>query len=77
MWPMIQILFQNQQDSDADESVSSDLNCSAMVESSDDEQNPSTENIQSIASTSSMLVGASALFDVATPQAINVQIISQ
>ena len=56
------------------ESVSSDLNCSALFESSDNEQNPSTQHIQS---TSSTLVGGSALSDVATQKAINVQVLSQ
>ena len=70
-------LSQNQQNSDADESVSSDLNCSALVKSSDDEQNPNNQNIQSTSSTSGMLVGGNALSNVATQQAINVQILSK
>ena len=47
------------------------------MESSDDEQNPCGQNIQSTSSTSSMLPGASALSDVATQQVINVQILPQ
>ena len=70
-------LSKNQQNSDADESDISDFNCSALVESSDDEQNPCSQNIQSTSSTSSTLPGASALSDVATQQAINLQILSQ
>ena len=70
-------LSKNQQNSDADESEISDLNCSALVESSDDEQIPCGQNIQSTSSTSSMLPGTSALSDVATQQAINVQILAQ
>ena len=37
-------LSENQQNSDVDDSVSSDLNCSVIVESLDDEQTPSTQN---------------------------------
>ena len=70
-------LSQNQKNSDVDESDISDLNCSALVESSDDEQKPHSQNIQSTSSTSSMLPGAGALSDVATQQAINLQILSQ
>ena len=70
-------LSKNQQNSDADESDISDFNCSALVESSDDEQNPCSQNIQSTSSTSSTLPGASALSDVPTQQAINLQILSQ
>ena len=51
--------------------------CSAVVESSGDEQNPPTKNTHSTSSTSSTLPGVSALFDVATQQAINLQILSQ
>ena len=67
-------LSKNQQNSDADESEISDLNCSALVERSDNEQNPFGQNIQS---TSNTLPVASTLLDVATQQAINVQILSQ
>ena len=70
-------LSKNQQNSDADESEISDLYCSALVESSDDEQNPCGQNIQSTSSTLRTLPGASALSDVATQQAINVQILAQ
>ena len=70
-------LSKNQQNSDADESDMSDLDCSAVVESSGDEQNPPVENTHSTPSTSSTLPGASALSDVATQQAINLQILSQ
>ena len=63
--------------SDADESDISDLDCSAVVESSGDEQNPPTGNTHSTCSTSSTLPGVSALSDVATQQAINLQILSQ
>ena len=70
-------LSKNQKNSDTDESNISDLDCSAVVESSGDEQNPSTENTHSTPSTSSTLPGASALSDVATQQAFNLQIISQ
>ena len=70
-------LSKSQQNSDADESEISDLNCSALVESSDDEQNPCGRNIRSTSSTLSMLPGASTLSDVATQQAINVQILAQ
>ena len=38
-------LSNNQQNSDAGESEISDLNCSALVESSDDEQIPCGQNI--------------------------------
>ena len=44
-------LSENQQNSDADGSASFDLNYSAIVESSDDEQNPSIQNKQSTSST--------------------------
>ena len=67
-------LSKNQQNSDADESDISDLDCSAVMESSGDEQNPSTGNTHS---TSSTLPGVSALSDVATQQAINLQILPQ
>ena len=70
-------LAKNQQNSDADESDISDLDCSAVVESSGDEQNPHFKNTHSTSSTSSTLPGASALSDVATQQAINLQILSQ
>ena len=70
-------LSKNQNNSDADESDISDLDCSAVVESSDDEQNPTTENTHSTPTTLSTLPGASALSDVATQQAINLQILSQ
>ena len=70
-------LSKNQKNSDADESDISDLDCSAVVDSSGDEQNPTTENTHSTPSTSSTLPGASALSDVATQQAINLQILSQ
>ena len=46
------------------------------MESSDDEQNPCGQNIQSTSSTLSTLPGASALSDVAIQQAINVQILA-
>ena len=51
----------------------SDLDCSAVVESSGDEQNPPTKNTHSASSTSSTLPGVSALSDVV----INLQILSQ
>ena len=70
-------LAKNQQNSDADESHMSDLDCSAVVESSGDEQNPPTKNTHSTSSTSSTLPGVSALSDVAAQQAINLQILSQ
>ena len=54
-----------------------DLDCSAVVVSSGDEQNPPIENTHSIPSTSSTLPGVSALSDVATQQAIGLQILSQ
>ena len=37
-------LANNQENSDVDKLVSFELNCSALLESSDDEQNPSTQN---------------------------------
>ena len=70
-------LSQNQQNSVADDSVSSNLNCRATVESSDDDQIPSMQNTQSTSSTSSTLGGGSALLDVTTQQVINVQILAQ
>ena len=47
------------------------------MESSGDEQNPHIKNTHSTSSTSSTLPGASVLSDVATQQAINLQILSQ
>ena len=47
------------------------------MESSGDEQSPCTENTHSTSSTSSTLPGVGALSDVATQQAINLQILSQ
>ena len=70
-------LAKNHQNSDADESDMSDLDCSAVVESSGDEQNPPTKNTHSTSSTSSILPGVSASSDAATQQAINLQILSQ
>ena len=70
-------LAKNHRNSDADESDMSDLDCSAVVESSGDEQNPPTKNTHSTSSTSSILPGVSASSDAATQQAINLQILSQ
>ena len=70
-------LAKNQQNLDADESDISDLDYSAVVESLADEQNPSIKHTHSTSSTSSTLPGVSALSDVATQQAINLQILSQ
>ena len=44
----------NQPDSDSNDSVSSDLNCSAVVEISDSEQTPNNQNIDWGSATQSM-----------------------
>ena len=71
-------MIQNDQDSDSgDESCDSDLNCSAVVENSNNEQ-VDKHNTQSTSSTSrSTSDSHTSLSDVAVQQAINVQILSQ
>ena len=67
---------QNDQNSDSDDSVASELDCSAIVESSDSEQMPGTES-KGTSSTQSTSSTGGALSDVAIQQAINVQILAQ
>ena len=70
-------VLQNYQDSDSGDSSDSDLNCSAVVENSDNEQ-VHKQNIQSTPSTSRSTSDThTSLSDVAVQQAINVQILSQ
>ena len=66
-----------QNDQDSGDSSDSDLNCSAVVENSDNEQ-VHKQNIQSTPSTSHSTSDThTSLSDVAVQQAINVQILSQ
>ena len=70
-------MIQNDRDSDSGESCDSDLNCSAVVENSDNEQ-VDKQNTQSTLSTSCSTSDThTSLSDVAVQQAINVQILSQ
>ena len=70
-------MIQNDQDSDSGESCDSDLNCSAVVENSNNEQ-VDKHNTQSTSSTSRSTSDIhTSLSDVAVQQAINVQILSQ
>ena len=70
-------MIQNDQDSDSGESCESDLNCSAVVENSDNEQ-VDKHNTQSTSSTSHSTSDThTSVSDVAIQQAINVQILSQ
>ena len=70
-------ISQNNQNSDSDDSVVFELDCSAVVESSDSEQTSSKEGKQSTSSTQSTSSAGNALSDAATQQAINVQILAQ
>ena len=70
-------VLQNDQDSDSGESSDSDLNCSAVIENSNNEQ-IDKQNIPSTLSTSRSTSDThTSLSDVAVQQAINVQILSQ
>ena len=64
-------------DLDLDDSIASDLNCSAVVESFNSEHTSDKHNVQSTSGTSSTLVKGSSFSDVATQQTINVQILAQ
>ena len=70
-------ILQNDQNSDSDDSASSELDCSAVVENSDTEQTTGTESKQSTSSTPSTSLAGNALSDAATQQAINIQIVAQ
>ena len=67
-------IFQNDQNSDSDDSVASDLDCSAIIKNSDSEHIPVTESKRNTSSTPSTSSAGSALSDVTTQQAINIQI---
>ena len=70
-------ISQNDQNTDSDDSVASELDCSAIVENSDSEHIPVTESEQSTSSILSTSSAGSTLSDVATQQAVNVQILAQ
>ena len=68
---------QNEQDSNSDDSVTSELNCSVVVESSDSEHTPCKQNKQSTSSTSSTSAMGNSLSDAASQQAIYILILAQ
>ena len=70
-------ISQNDQNSESDDSVESELDCSEIVESSDNEQTPGKESKQSTSSTQSTSSAGKTSSDIATQQAINVQILAQ
>ena len=70
-------ISQNDQNSGSDDSVASELDCSAIVKNSDSGHIPVTESKQSTSSIPSTSSAGSALSDVATQQAINIQILAQ
>ena len=70
-------ISQNDQNSDSDDSVACELDCSAIIENSNSEHIPVIESKQSTSSTPSTSSAGSALSDVATQLAINVQILAQ
>ena len=70
-------VIQNDQDSDSGESCDSNLNCSAVIENSDNER-VDKQNTQSTSSTSRSTSDThTSLSDAAIQQTINVQILSQ
>ena len=70
-------ISQNDQNSDSNDSALSELDCSAIIDDSDSEQIPGKECNQSTSSTPSTSSAGSTLSNVATQQAINVQILAQ
>ena len=70
-------ISQNHQNSNSDNSATSKLDCSAVIENSDTDQTTGTESKQSTSSTPSTSFAGNALSDVATQQAINIQILAQ